>query len=64
MSALWAALGCTLMMLVVLGGVALYALSGRKSSDDASEVAALWAEIAELRQSESDGRGDELTGRP
>lgn len=63
MSALGAALGCSLMMLMVMGGFALYALSGRKSSDEASEVAALRAEIAELRQSESDGRGDELSGR-
>ncbi|HSH60682.1 MAG TPA: hypothetical protein VK988_13785 [Acidimicrobiales bacterium] len=63
MSALWAALGCSLMMLVVLGGFALYALSGRKSSDEASEVTDLRAEIAELRQRQSDERGDELTGR-
>ncbi len=63
MSALWAALGCSLMMLVVLGGLALYAVSGRKSSDEASEEAALRAEIAELRQGQADGRGDDLTGR-
>ncbi len=67
MSALWAALGCSLMMLVVLGGVAFYALSGRKSSgeetDEGSEVAALRTEIAELRQRQAGGRGDELTGR-
>jgi hypothetical protein len=51
------------MMLMVLGGFALYALSGGKSSDEASEVTGLRAEIAELRQRRSDGRGDELTGR-
>lgn len=63
MSALWAALGCGLMMLVVLGAFALYAVSGRKSSDERSEVAALRSEIAELRQRESDRRGDEMGRR-
>ena len=63
MSALWAALGCGLMMLVVLGAFALNAVSGRKSSDEASEVTALRAEIAELRQHQSDASGDELPGR-
>lgn len=63
MSAVCAALGCSLMMLVVLAGFAWYALSGRKSSEEASEVAALRAEIAELRQGQPDASGDELTGR-
>lgn len=51
MDALVAALGCSLMMVVALGGFAWYAVR-RRHSAPSSEVAALRAERAELRLSE------------
>jgi hypothetical protein len=51
MEALVAALGCSLMMVVAVGAFAWYAVRGRHGGDEADEVAALRAEIAELRQS-------------
>lgn len=62
MSALVAALGCSLMMVVVLAGFAWYALSGRKSSGEASEVSALRAEVAGLREPHADASSGEFRG--
>ncbi|MBW3556528.1 MAG: hypothetical protein KY454_06275 [Actinobacteria bacterium] len=62
MSALVAALGCSLMMVVVLAGFAWYALSGRRSSSETSEASALRAEIAELREGHADASSGEFGG--
>ena len=50
MEALVAALGCSLMMVGAVGVFAWYALRGRQGGEDAGEVGALRAEIAELRR--------------
>ncbi len=63
MSALVAALGCSLMMVLALAAFAWYAASSGKSSGDGNEVAALRAEIAELRQQQADASSNELRGR-
>ena len=63
MSAIAAALGCGLMMVLALAAFAWYAASSDKSRRDGDEVDALRAEIAELRQQQADGSSDELRGR-
>lgn len=63
MEALGAALGCSPMMVVTVGAFAWYTLRGRHSGGEADEVAALRAEIAELRNSRSGAAGDEPTER-
>ncbi len=62
MSALVAALGCSLMMVVVLAGFAWYALSGRKSIGEASEVSASRAEVADLRERQADTSSGDFRG--
>ncbi len=62
MSALVAALGCSLIMVVVLAGFAWYALSGRKSSGEANEVSALRAQVAELRERQGGNSSGEFRG--
>jgi hypothetical protein len=62
MDALLAALGCSLMMLVPMGAFAWYARR-RPRGGEADEVAALRAEIAELRQIEPGAPSDERAGR-
>jgi hypothetical protein len=61
--ALVAALGCSLMMVVAVGAFAWYALRGRQAGDDADEVAALRAEIGELRRRHPGMPSDEPTER-
>ncbi|MDQ3570520.1 MAG: guided entry of tail-anchored proteins factor 1 [Actinomycetota bacterium] len=63
MSALVATLGCSLMMVLALAAVAWYAASSGKSSGDGNEVAALRAEIAQLRQDQAETSSDEFLGR-
>ncbi len=64
MSALVAALGCSLMMVLALAAFAWYVATAGKSRGDADdEAAALRAEIAELRQQQADESSDELRGR-
>ena len=63
MSALVATLGCSLMMVLPLAAVAWYAASSSKSSGEGDEVAALRAEIAELRQDQADASSDEFLRR-
>ena len=63
MEALVAALGCSLMMVVALAAFGWYALRGRHAAGGADEVAALRAEIAELRQSRPGAPSDETTER-
>ncbi len=63
MSAIAAALGCSLMMVLALVAFAWYAASSGKSRRDGDEVDALRAEIAELRQQQPDASSDELRGR-
>ncbi len=63
MSALVATLGCSLMMVLALAAVAWYAASSGKSSGDGDEVAALRAEIVELRQDQADASSDESLPR-
>ena len=62
MDPLVAALGCGLMMVAALGGFVWYAGRRRRSAANATDMAALRAEIAELRQSEPDTPGDEPVG--
>ena len=57
-----AALGCSVMMLVPMAAFAWYARRGHHAGE-ADEVAALRAEISELRQTEPGGPSDELHGR-
>ena len=63
MSALAAALGCSLMMVLALAAVAWYAARSGKSSDDGDKVSALRAEIAELHRDQADASSDEFPGR-
>ena len=62
MEALLAALGCSVMVLVPMAAFAWYGGRGRHGGDS-REVAALRAEIAELRQTEPGGPSDERVGR-
>ncbi len=63
MSAIAAALGCSLMMVLALAAFAWYAAGSGKSRRDGNEVDALRAEIAELRQQQADASSNELRGR-
>jgi uncharacterized iron-regulated membrane protein len=56
MDALLTALGCSLMMLVLMGAFAWYSRRSAQAGE-ADEVAALRAEIAELPSDELAGRG-------
>lgn len=51
------------MMVLALAAVAWYAASSGKSSGDGDEVAALRAEIVELRQDQADASSDESLPR-
>lgn len=62
MEAVGAALGCSLMMLVPLAAFAWYA-SRRRLGGEANAVAALRAEVAELRKSEPAAPSDDPAGR-
>ena len=62
MDALVAALACSLMMVAAVSGFVWYAARGRRSAADATEVTALRAEMAKLRQSEPDTPPDEVGG--
>ena len=63
MSAIAAALGCSLVMVLVLAAIAWYAASSGGSRRDGREVDALRTEIAELRQQQPPASSDELRGR-
>jgi len=63
MSAIAAALGCSLMMVLALAAFAWYAASSGKSDGDGNEVDALRADIAELRRQQADALSDEIRGR-
>lgn len=64
MSALLAALGCSVMMVVVVAAFAWQALRGRRSNEDeANEVEALRAEISEFGQRRPDASDDKSPER-
>jgi hypothetical protein len=63
MDALVAVLGCSLMISAAVAAFAWYALRARHRGAEAAEAAALQAEIAELRRSQSGPPSDAPTRR-